>query len=582
MACTGHETQASGFVSVERRDAALALPPTTRFPALTAAASLAGIAIRPRAPTRIGARMGRPEKADVRAMNPPVHTLFPVGHEGGPQRSVDEAASKGSVRVKVALRKCPSCGREAHLVRCTCGSRTEPTGKAPAERDVHIREEYALALQRLKGVRAPKKLKGVQGLVSESRLPEPLEKGILRANRDLWVFKDGTIRFDATDAPLTHFRPDEVGTSVARLHELGYAKDTKGAPLERTDQVVELRVQDIVLPAAAGRYFVQTALFLDDLLERFYGLPPFYQVTEPRELVGHLVAGLAPHTSGAVLGRIIGFTKANVAYAHPFYHTAKRRNADGDEDAFMLLLDAFLNFSRTFIPDRRGGLMDLPLVLGTRIDPTEIDKEALNLDVGWRYPLEFYRATETHPPAKNLAAKMDLVAHRVGTPAQFEGFGFTVESRSIHEGPTDSRYKTLGTMPEKMAAQLALADRIRAVDAADVAARVISHHLLPDLIGNLKAFAKQSVRCTKCNSKYRRIPLGGRCTRLEKNGRDLCGNTLTLTVHEASVRKYMDLAIKLSETYAIPEYTKQHIRLAQKFIDDTFRMRDLKLAAFFY
>jgi len=42
--------------------------------------------------------------------------------------------------------------------------------------------------------------------------------------------------------------------------------------------------------------------------------------------VGHLVIGLAPHTSAGVLARIIGFTRANVGYAHPFFHAAKRRN----------------------------------------------------------------------------------------------------------------------------------------------------------------------------------------------------------------------------------------------------------------
>ena len=32
--------------------------------------------------------------------------------------------------------------------------------------------------------------------------------------------------------------------------------------------------------------------------------------------------------------------------------------------------------------------MDAPLVLTTRLDPNEIDKEAHNVDVKWEYPLE--------------------------------------------------------------------------------------------------------------------------------------------------------------------------------------------------
>jgi DNA polymerase II large subunit len=580
LAGLGLASDGENLRPTSQRDPVLAVPAVGKNPVLAAVSRLTGVTVKARAPTRIGARMGRPEKADKRAMSPPVHVLFPIGQDGGSQRDIEAASQKGTTRVKVGIRRCPSCGREAYMVRCTCGTRTEPTGSPPQERDFPVREEFTQALGRLRGVRRPDKLKGVEGLISAPKTPEPLEKGILRALHDVWVFKDGTLRFDCTDAPVTHVRPSEIGTSVAKLIALGYPVDTHGGPLERPDQVIELRIQDVVLPKSGGEYFVRAAQYVDDLLERFYGLPPFYLVKEPADLVGHLVAGLAPHTSGAVLGRVIGFTKANVGYAHPFYHAAKRRNCDGDEDAFMLLLDAFLNFSRAFVPDRRGGLMDLPLVLATRIDPSEIDKEALNVDVGWSYPLELYRASEQHLAAKEIAKKIDIVGHRVGTPRQFEGFGFTLDSASIHEGPLDSSYKTLGSMPDKMAAQLELADKLRGVDAADVAARVISHHLLPDLIGNLKAFAKQSVRCTKCSTKYRRMPVTGKCTKLLANGKDLCGNPVSLTVHQASVRKYLDLCIQLSEKYKIPDYTKEHIRLVQQFIDDTFRMRDMKLAAF--
>ena len=67
-----------------------------------------------------------------------------------------------------------------------------------------------------------------------------------------------------------------------------------------------------------------------------------------------------------------------------------------------------------------------------------------------------------------------------------------------------SRYKTLKTMMDKMNAQLNLAAKIRAVDEADVAYKVIERHFLPDILGNLKAFSKQSVRCPTCNITRRR------------------------------------------------------------------------------
>jgi DNA polymerase II large subunit len=398
----------------------------------------------------------------------------------------------------------------------------------------------------------------------------------------VYTFKDGTCRFDLTDAPLTHFRPAEVGTAPSKLVELGYTRDIHGKPLSSPDQLVELKVQDVIPSRTCGDYLVRVARFVDHLLERVYGQERFYNVTRPRELVGHLVAGLAPHTSGAVLGRIIGFTDSQVLWAHPFFHTSKRRNADGDEDGILLLLDALLNFSKSYIPDRRGGLMDLPLVLSLRIDPREIDKEAHNLDVLPRYPLALYEAAERHAPAKEVAPQMGLVESRLGRPEMYEGFSFTLDTPNIQEAPRESSYKTLGAMAEKMEKQLDLAERLRAVDAGDVAGRVLSTHLLPDILGNLKAFAKQKVRCTKCNAKYRRVPLGGVCTHVAGAGKP-CGNPLTLTVPQAGVRKYLELSVRIAERYPIPEYTRERVRLAQRFVDESFapqRFRDTSLQGF--
>ena len=90
--------------------------------------------------------------------------------------------------------------------------------------------------------------------------------------------------------------------------------------------MIELHPQDILVSDSCAEYMVSVAQFIDDLLVKCYGLEPFYNITKPEDLVGHLVIGLAPHTSAGVLARIIGFTRANVGYAHPFFHAAKRRN----------------------------------------------------------------------------------------------------------------------------------------------------------------------------------------------------------------------------------------------------------------
>ena len=317
---------------------------------------LSGFKIRSKAGTRIGGRMGRPGKSKPRKMNPPPHSLFPLGEAGGSRRSFQEASNHaleankdgGIIRIEAGRRRCSVCGTETYHNRCQCGAHTEavytcqrckreslepecPVCKVPSSCSHHlalnVKQEYLLAMERLGRRENPVGLvKGVKGLISRERAVEEIEKGILRAENELFVFKDGTIRFDMIDLPLTHFRPDEVGVTPERLCELGYASDIKGAPLTRTDQVLELKPQDILISESCADYMVRVARFIDELLTRCYHLPAYYSVNSRTELIGHLVIGLAPHTSAGVLSRIIGISRANVGYAHPFFHAAKRRN----------------------------------------------------------------------------------------------------------------------------------------------------------------------------------------------------------------------------------------------------------------
>jgi len=241
----------------------------------------------------------------------------------------------------------------------------------------------------------------------------------------------------------------------------------------------------------------------------------------------------------------------------------------------MLLMDALLNFSHSYIPDKRGGKMDLPLILTTRIDPAEVDKEAHNIDTLFRYPLDFYEATLRHENPKEMESIMGLVSSRIGNELQYEKFGFTHDTDNISAGPKTSAYKTLRTMMDKMNAQLNLAAKIRAVDTPDVAYKVIERHFLPDILGNLRAFSKQSIRCPSCNTIYRRIPLQGVCIK--------CGGKLTLTVHEKSVKKYLEISKEIAERYNLPLYACQRIKLVEKSIDSLFmsdKVKTMKLTDF--
>ncbi|MFC6753513.1 LAGLIDADG family homing endonuclease, partial [Halorubrum tibetense] len=1080
--------------------------------AMRAVNEVAPFEVRERAPVRIGNRMGRPEKSESRDLSPAVHTLFPINEAGGPQRDVSEAAGlmddrgrRGHLEIEVANRLCPSCGTHTYRSACPdCGTHTEPhyecgdcgtvcepdeAGRVECPRcewevtaatyqEVDVNEAYRSALETV-GEResAFEICKGVQGLTSTNKTPEAIEKGILRAKNGVTSFKDGTVRYDMTDLPVTAVRPEELDVTADHFRELGYETDIDGDPLRHDDQLIELKVQDIVLSDGAAEHMLRTADFVDDLLAQFYDLPRFYEVNERDDLVGELVFGMAPHTSAATVGRVVGFTSAAVGYAHPYFHAAKRRNCfhpetkiwfedetgslrhdeiddfveayldrsevefddfgtavgelegvdgdlqvpaltaegdrvsrpveavsrheapdhmmrirttsgrsitvtpdhgihvydgerdeivgteardldttdelvvpdsigsdeadpnpqrfdllaefirsdaiptdrlmikgldkdrlyglfedvfaddwdgkfyplqsmtevfgtnkktlsnylyrqsfpasylqrcfssiddllgfvpedvtlgmkrdrteidrivdlngrvatllgyyaaegfareqetpkgtihqttvcgteaeareffldvlrdefgvdpyeenhakittsgrllraffdsvldagahahtkrvpdpmfdasedivgaylsgyfsgdgvvdrrslritattvseelredllallrrlgihatvdrpervrlhekfpdfydesdmrlnaqtyviavssqeavrfaeaagfhlsrkadllaenvssvepyvprvsdggsgeylveavdeieivesdfehvycltvedthslvandlsvdqcDGDEDCVMLLMDGLLNFSKEFLPNQRGGRMDAPLVMSSRIDPSEIDDEAHNMDIVRQYPLEFYEATQEMADPETVEDLIQLGEDTLGTDDEYRGFDHTHDTTDIAMGPDLSAYKTLGDMMEKMNAQLELARKTRAVDETDVAERVIEYHFLPDIIGNLRAFSRQETRCLDCGEKYRRVPLTGDCRE--------CGGRVNLTVHEGSVSKYVDTAIAVAEKFDCRPYTKQRLYVLEEALESIF------------
>ena len=184
------------------------------------------------APVRIGCRMGRPEKSAPRIMNPMAHTLFPIELNGGNQRLLTNAADKQDIRVQLGLRTCVTCGKKSPMLSChhrkvndygetiigeKCGGRTEFKKELEANRrrrgeitTVPIASMIEDAMINLELERLPSNVKCMKKIASKNQTPEALEKGILRAKYDLPVFRDGTVRFDMSDVPVTHFKPKEI------------------------------------------------------------------------------------------------------------------------------------------------------------------------------------------------------------------------------------------------------------------------------------------------------------------------------------------------------------------------------------
>ena len=560
-------------------------------PVLDILTALSGMRIMPKAPTYIGSRMGRPEKARERKMKKSVNVLFPIGNHIDKNASISRAYAKllakggrdgRGVEVEIARMRCTSCGNTTFSPLCACGGRAVLITVCPKcgrpknaeecsechvatkhydKRAVDILKLFERASERT-GIDITKSadIKGVEGLFSSSKMPEPLEKGFLRAMHKVYVFRDGTCRFDATDIPLTHFRPDEMGISVEQALAFGYTHDKDGAPLKSASQVIALNAQDIILSRSGAHYLFQLSKFIDDLLEKLYGMPRFYNLAREEDILGHLVIGLSPHTSAGVLAREVGFTDAHVGFAHPYFHTAKRRNADGDEDTVILLMDGLLNFSRAFLPESRGGTMDAPLVLTTELDPNEVDDEAHSMEICSTYPIELYELSDKYSMPSDL--KLDTVKKLLGKPEQYSSLPYSHETADVSAGPHQSTYLKFKDMGEKIEAQFTLQEKIRAVNPADAAERLLLHHFFPDLYGNLRSFSQQEFRCLDCKVKYRRVPLSGKC--------NACGGKLLLTINKGGITKYLDHAEKLIARYHLPDYMKQRMELFRKDISSIF------------
>ncbi|MEA3430446.1 MAG: DNA polymerase II large subunit [Nanoarchaeota archaeon] len=547
---------------------------------------LSNIKIRDKSGIYIGGRMGRPEKAKIRRMTGNPHVLFPVAEEGGRMKSFQAALEVGKVRSDFPINKCEGCGIETVYKICDiCGGKTKKMffckicgvieseecehGKAFSykRQDIDIKRYFNHALKILDTKTYPDLIKGVKGTRNREHIPEQLVKGILRAKHDIFVNKDGTIRYDASEIPVTHFKPKEVRTSIEKLKELGYIKDIKGKPLENDCQILEIKPQDVILPCCpdspdepADNIFYRTTKYIDELLVKLYGLDPFYNLKSKDDLVGHLIIGLAPHTSAGTLGRIIGFSKTQGFFSHPLFHAAMRRDCDGDESCFLLLLDTFLNFSKLYLPQSRGSTMDAPLVLTSILAPGEVDDMAFDVDIVWKYPLEFYEACMEYKMPWDIEIKQ--IKNVLNTPQQYEGMGFTHDTADFNAGVLCSSYKTLPSMQDKLVGQMDVAVKIRAVDESDVARLVIEKHFIRDTKGNLRKFSMQQFRCVGCNAKFRRPPLIGKCT--------TCGGKIIFTIAEGSVVKYLEPSISLANKYNVTTYLKQTLELTKRRVEGVF------------
>jgi len=271
------------------------------------------------------------------------------------------------------------------------------------------------------------------------------------------------------------------------------------------------------------------------------------------ELIGHLIIGLAPHTSVGIVGRIIGYTETHVCFGTPNWHSAKRRDADGDADSIMLLMDSLLNFSKQFLSNAIGGLMDAPLLVQPLVLPHESQPQAHNLEVTKSLPLEFFESTLQQIKASDVTS-VEIIKSRLETERQFYDYFFTHSTSSLTTSKSRSAYSTLGSMLDKFDMQMKNAELIDVVNPSEIVSNVISTHLVPDIMGNLRAYARQNFRCTGCGKSFRRMPLIQTCDNVPCRG-----HKLIPTITRGSVEKYLKLAKRLVDKYDVGEYQRGRI-----------------------
>ncbi len=558
--------------------------------------SLCELEIRDKSGEIVGARMGRPEKAKLRKLTGSPHVLFPCGEEGGRLRSFQAAMDVGYVKSDFTNYVCEKCGKESVYPKCLdCGEFCKKMGydaktgenvlegeRKFKERKIEIRDLFAEAKKRVQvsGDEIPI-VKGIRGTSNKEHTCEYLGKGLLRAKYNLNVNKDGTIRYDMTEMIVTHFKPKEIGTSVAKLKELGYGNDMYGKELVDENQILELFPHDVILPVCpdsedekADDVFLKITQFVDDELKYLYGREGIFNAKTRDDILGVLVVCMAPHICTATVGRIIGWSKTQSLMASPYMHAAMRRDADGDEAATFLLMDLLLNFSKKFLPAHRGGTQDAPLVLNTQIRAGDVDDQILDFETG-AYGLDLYEAAAEGKHSSEV--KVEVVKDRLKNGKDpFTGLVFTHGTDNFNSGTTTSSYKLLPTMKEKVDAQMVLCKKIRAVDTSDVARLVIERHWVRDTRGNLRKFSMQMFRCVNCNSKYRRPPLSGKCTH--------CGGKIIFTISEGSIMKYMQPALDLAREYEVSEYLMESLELTQMYIESIFgreKEKQVDLKGFF-
>jgi DNA polymerase II large subunit len=528
---------------------------------------LTNIPVRSLCSRRLGLRILRVEKAGVRRINPPTHILFPIGSYGGAQRDLLKAKEQSNIEIQLSERYCDYCEISAFTAYCpSCKQKTKQLyfcsndhisetrlcpecnqyGFPARKKTIDIAGLLDYAIEKVDSTNL-KRIKGVSYLTSKNRIPEHIIKGVLRAKHGLFVYKDGTTRFDQTNAVLTHFTPKEIHSSIIALKRLGYSHDIFGNDLTNEDQIIEIYPYDIIVSKEIGISLIDSSKFIDDELTHLYEISPYFRINSLNNLPGSLILGLAPFSMVGIVGRIIGYTENKVVYAHPLWHQLKTRNCNGDIDSITLLLDVFLNFSMEYIPSSRGGSLDVPLII--------------NLSEDWKDTLLYAKY-------KSIPLNLMLYQHLHENPTVDELLTYNLTHlepifQRIHTIDNISQYKFDNKFSEskiiaKIETELRVLRRLRGVEEGEFVDSILENDFLEKISTSISRFFLQPVRCRTCNTTFRRVPLSKYCPVCHRQ-------TIGLTLSEGWVLRYLQIIEQLKDKYIsnVSDYCQSWIELIE-------------------
>jgi DNA polymerase II large subunit len=212
-----------------------------------------------------------------------------------------------------------------------------------------------------------------------------------------------------------------------------------------------------------------------------------------------------------------------------------------------------LNYSPNLRPNQIGGSLDTPAMIVPMLPNSQTINHTSSFNLLDSYPSEFFLSTLDKSPSRSIESLMNQPVRSDDTSAVLPVFRYTHPTAIVVASQVRSQYAAPSPMPDKVSKQIAVAEKIQAVDVDGLVSSLLNNYLVREIINNLDAYASQKFRCKGCGEVYRRPPLRGTCL--------TCGRELLPTVTLAAVEKYALLAGELIKSHRIPQPIKDKVSL---------------------